>query len=123
MLDFLARKKTNKNLRDETFLVKKEMTKNLVDVIDDIIRLDRSSSNMSASSNQRNPNFKYSYLFHSHPKTHSITTYCLSYLKRNTDYGTLSEGLFSNYTKLKNIDSGMNKVTKFLVSIYDKVVC
>lgn len=39
-LEFLARKRNNalssKNLKDETFLVKKEMAKHLTDVIDDI---------------------------------------------------------------------------------------
>lgn len=39
----------------------------------------------------------------------------MSILQRTIDFGLLSEGLFSNYTKLKLSDSNIEEVTGFLV--------
>lgn len=58
MMEFLSRKRSNKLLKDEIFMVKKEMTKNLVDVIEDIIKLEKENKS-SSSLTQKKSNFKY----------------------------------------------------------------
>ena len=55
MMEFLSRKRSNKLLKDEIFMVKKEMTKNLVDVIEDIIKLEKDNK---SSLTQKKSNFK-----------------------------------------------------------------
>ena len=62
-LEFLARKRANyqssKALKDETFLVKKEMAKNLFDVIDDILLNDQAKA---YKGNKQGQNKKFKYL-------------------------------------------------------------
>jgi len=57
MLDFLARKKSNKSLKDDIFLAKKEMTKNYFDVIEDLAHIEKTNTNQ-ATSFQKKPKFK-----------------------------------------------------------------
>ncbi len=58
-LEFLSRRRRSRaqNLKDEIFLVKKEMAKNLYDVIDDIIMDDKNKS-YKGTAKQKNKKFK-----------------------------------------------------------------
>jgi len=105
MLDFLARKKSNKSLKDDIFLAKKEMTKNYFDVIEDLIHIDKANNNTNQTTSfQKKPKF-------------NIISYCFLNLHRNTEYSILSEGLFCNYSKIKQVESNLKKVNDFLESL------
>jgi len=57
MLDFYARKKSNRLLKEDIFLTKKELTKNLYDVIDDLIHINKSKG-YETQEEKMNPKFK-----------------------------------------------------------------
>ncbi len=52
MLDFYARKKSNKLLKEDIFLSQKELTKNLYDVIGDLIHLNKKTSMIDQQKNE-----------------------------------------------------------------------
>lgn len=58
MLDFLARKKSNRSLKDDIFLAKKEMTKNYFDVIEELMHIEKANTNQHSSLAQKKPKFK-----------------------------------------------------------------
>jgi len=57
MLDFYARKKSNRLLKEDIFLAKKELTKNLYDVIDDLIHIEKNKGYQTMEE-KLNPDFK-----------------------------------------------------------------
>lgn len=107
MLDFLARKKSNRSLKDDIFLAKKEMTKNYFDVIEDLMHIEKTNtttSNYSSTTIQKKPKF-------------NIISYCFLNLHRNTEYSILSEGLFCNYVKAKPTETNLKKINDFMSSL------